>query len=281
MSSERLETGWGGAAAPGDNLLQAILENFAATAEHWPRALDGRVERLPDISLADLDSRSPYFNAATPLRPLIGVDDRLLDRITSFFGSHRTTPVTLWSAWPTPDLSPRGWQLVGHPLLMLLPAGAEAPETTLDVVRLEGDDGAAVFERTLVEGYPLEELLPYEQNALLDARGLRAGRDGAPPEAGFRCWAGLVDGAPAAVSASYATEGITGVEWVATRAQFRRRGYGSALTWTAATAFPGNHAYLLASDEGRKLYERIGFLPLFRFTLWQLPPAGRSAGTGR
>jgi GNAT superfamily N-acetyltransferase len=279
MSRQRLETGWGPQAPPGDNLLQAILENFARTVEHWPEALGGRVARLPDVSLADHSCASQYFNAATLLRPVIQLEDPVLDEIASFYGTARTTAVTIWSAWPTPDLSPRGWQLLGHPPLMLLPAGASLPhppgESTanrLRVERLQGAEGAALFERGLIEGYPLEELLPYRAGALLDPRALKEP---------FRCWAGFVGEQPVAVASAYATEEIVGVEWVATLPEFRRRGFGAALTWTAAKSWPGKPAYLLASDEGRKIYERIGFLPLFRFTLWRIPPSSRSAGTGR
>jgi hypothetical protein len=48
----------------------------------------------------------------------------------------------------------------------------------------------------------------------------------------------------------------------------RRRGVGTALTWRAALADPARPAALLASDLGRGVYERMGFLPLLRFTLW-------------
>jgi hypothetical protein len=35
---------------------------------------------------------------------------------------------------------------------------------------------------------------------------------------------------------------------------------------------------LLASDPGRPVYERMGYLPLLRFTVWQLPrPAPSTA----
>jgi hypothetical protein len=270
---ERLETGWGPEAAPRDNLLQVVIENFARAVEHWPEASGGRVARLPDVSLADHNCASEYFNAATLLRPVIQPDDPVLDEISAFYGGNRNTPVTVWSAWPTPDLSPRGWQLLGHPPLMLLPAGADPPEppSALRIERLHGAEGAAVFERGLIEGYPLEELRPYRAGSLLDGRAL---------EEPFRCWAGFVAERPAAVASAYATEEIVGVEWVATLPQFRRREYGAAPTLAAATSWPGKPAYLLASDEGRRVYERIGFLPLFRFTLWRIRPSTRSAATG-
>ena len=55
---------------------------------------------------------------------------------------------------------------------------------------------------------------------------------------------------------------------VATIPDARGRGYGEALTWHAARADPSLPAMLLSSDDGRSIYERMGFLPLQRITLW-------------
>jgi hypothetical protein len=57
-----------------------------------------------------------------------------------------------------------------------------------------------------------------------------------------------------------------------------RRGYGEALTWRAARTQAGLPAILLASDDGRPVYQRMGFLPLLRFTVWLHP---RTRGRGR
>jgi hypothetical protein len=57
-------------------------------------------------------------------------------------------------------------------------------------------------------------------------------------------------------------------------------GYGAALTWRATLTEAGLPAILLASDDGRPVYQRMGFLPLLRFTVWQHPrhsPARLSA----
>lgn len=48
----------------------------------------------------------------------------------------------------------------------------------------------------------------------------------------------------------------------------RGRGFGEAITWQATRAAPKLPALLLASDAGCPVYERMGYLPLFRFTLW-------------
>jgi len=55
---------------------------------------------------------------------------------------------------------------------------------------------------------------------------------------------------------------------VATLPEARGRGYGAALTATAALSQPDLPSALIASDDGRGVYERLGFLPISRFTLW-------------
>jgi hypothetical protein len=48
----------------------------------------------------------------------------------------------------------------------------------------------------------------------------------------------------------------------------RRRGYGAALTWRATLADPAWPALLIATTDGRAVYEQMGYMALFRFTLW-------------
>ena len=83
-----------------------------------------------------------------------------------------------------------------------------------------------------------------------------------------RLFVGWTGDRPVAASSAWIAEGINDVTVVATLPDARRRGYGEALTWRAALADPSLPAMLVSSDDGRPVYERMGFLPLFRFTLW-------------
>ena len=65
--------------------------------------------------------------------------------------------------------------------------------------------------------------------------------------------------------------GVLGVNFVATLPHERRRGYGEAVTWRATMAEPDLPAVLLASDPGRPIYARMGYLPVTRFSLWVRP----------
>lgn len=55
---------------------------------------------------------------------------------------------------------------------------------------------------------------------------------------------------------------------VGTVPEARRRGFGAAVIWRATLADPALPALLLATSEGRPVYERMSYLPLFRFALW-------------
>ena len=58
----------------------------------------------------------------------------------------------------------------------------------------------------------------------------------------------------------------------------RGRGYGAALTWRATLADPTLPALLIATEEGRSVYERMGYTTLFRLTLWSRDRPGGCDG---
>ncbi len=128
----------------------------------------------------------------------------------------------------------------------------------------EAADGADVqaFERTLVEAFPVPSLAPLLPGCLLDDRVL-----GTP----LRLWVGREDGRPVAVALAHVSHGVVLIEMVATRPECRGRGYGAAVTAYATNADPSLPAVLLASDDGRPVYEHMGYVALLRFTLWFRP----------
>jgi hypothetical protein len=182
--------------------------------------------------------------------------------MAEFFAGAPGGPWMLFSATPTPDLRPYGLQPVGHPPLMFRPAGGDRrpPPEDLEIVEAADVDTLRVLERTLIEGYPMPEL-----------RGLGAG--GFLPDAlldddRFRLYLGDVDGEPVGTSMAHLGTSMSHVEWVSTTQAGRGRGYGEAMTWAATLALPNRPSMLISSDDGRRTYDRMGYLPLTRFTLW-------------
>jgi GNAT superfamily N-acetyltransferase len=230
------------------------------------QAIGGWSAELATVALADSGRAAAYTNCATLLQPLaVETADATMAEIAAFYrfddSSHQGA-VILLSAWPTGDLRPFGWNLAGHPPLHLLPAGATprpAPmELRIDEVRNSKELHA--WERVVIDGFPLEDLRDAPPGSIVSETWLEEPR--------ARQWVGWVDERPVCASAVWIEHGINNVALVATLPDARRRGYGEAVTWRAALADPSLPAMLFSSDDGRPVYDRMGFLPLWRLTLW-------------
>lgn len=262
----QLETGWLPTTPAGDTYQRRFLLNWTSNCAAQARAFGGQTAELPTVAMADSARPSAFTNCATLLQPLAAdAAPAVLAEIAEFYvfddPSHRGE-VLLASAWPTGDLRPWGWSLLGHPPLHLLPAGAaprpEPPELRIEEVH--DLPGLRAWERVVIEGFPLENLLDAEPGAIISEAALAEQR--------AMRWVGWVDGRAVCASAAWIEHGITNITAVATVPHARRRGYGEALTWRAALANPALPAMLFSSDDGRPVYERMGFLPLWRLTLW-------------
>ncbi len=270
MSEEEqpLRTGWEPGAPASDSLTRAFLLNSAESLVSPVRAMGGRVLANNALIATDLGRQTAFLNSVTLLQPLTEQFlDAALSQIDEFYGfsdenSGLNGTVMLWSAWPTPDLRAHSWRLAGHPPLHLLPVGATAPldPPELEIRPVTDKADLEAFEETTIIGFPFTDLLPYQPGSLFDERSLLDTR--------MRRWIGWVDGTPVGISASFVDAGVVNVALVGTLPEARGKGYGAALTWRAALAEPGLPAMLLSSDMGRPIYDRMGFLPLYRFTLW-------------
>ena len=75
-------------------------------------------------------------------------------------------------------------------------------------------------------------------------------------------YVGYVDGKPAACSALVVSHGVAGVYNVGCAPEYRRQGFGEAMTWHAVrrgAEIGCAMASLQASEMGRQIYERMGF----------------------
>ena len=116
------------------------------------------------------------------------------------------------------------------------------------------------WEHTLVHAYPEPALQPFEAGCFLPERALAAPR--------WRHWVGYLRGTPVATASAIVGDHHVDVEFISTHESARGTGVGRALTAAATLADPSLPAMLISSDLGRGVYERLGYLPLLRFTLW-------------
>jgi hypothetical protein len=261
--TEDVERGVAPATPDGDNLildhLRAEADAYAALAS----AVAGRTLDDPrrQVRAADLGVATPFGAVAhlgTPApggRPVAA-----LDAVRSFFASGPGGPYLVFSPWPTEDLTDHGLARVGHPPLMFCPPRDTAPGIAgLRIRRVRDAEQLAHFERTLVEAYPTPEMQPWVAGALLRPAVL---------DTAWRLFVGYDGDEPVATSAAYVTPQLTMVELVSVRPEVRGRGYGAAITAAATITEPGRPAMLLSSDLGRPVYDRLGYLPLTRYSLW-------------
>ncbi len=257
-----LETGCGPTTPVGDNLLYDFVQESVAAYAGFATARGDRVERLPNlVTMIDASPSLPFTNRAVLERPID--DDRaVLERIREFYAAGPATPYLIDSAWPTPDLEPLGYTRVGHPPLMLRPADLEfpPPPPELRIVAVDDEHTAFDFERALVDGYPVPQLQPMKDVAVVTPAALTA------PD--WYHFVGYVDDEPVVCGSGYAGARLVHIDNIATLESVRGRGYGVALTAAASLVDPSKPTALIASDLGRPVYERLGFVALFRYWYW-------------
>jgi hypothetical protein len=267
-----LETGWLDDTPVGDNLTRGFVHNQGEANELVAQAASGRTARIPGAFLADARSAIPYYNQAILTRPVLDPGDPLVGEIESFFasGAHMST---LLSMWPTPDLSARGWALVGHPAFVVRGAGP-VPDTgpppgglpfdPVEVRTVRSSDDLAVAERVAIEGYPIDAARAEPPGSVLPPALL---------DGDLTVRLGLLDGEPVAVGNALVAHGVVNLCLGATLPQARRRGVWEALVWARVASAPELPAVAYTSDYSRPGFVRMGFLPVSRFTLWARAPA--------
>ena len=200
--SQGLCTGWEPDLSPEDTVLRRFLLHLAEYFASAAAAAGATAVHHAGMAVADLGRPSGFFNSAVLLQP--PAPDRwdgVLDSLDEAF-AHGTGDTYLWSAWPTPDLRPRGWQLTGHPPLLVRPPGGVLPPAApgLEVREVRTPAGLEDWARVAVEGYPLDELSPYRPGSLLDERILRDLR--------WRFWVGYEDGRPVSIGTLFVSHGL-------------------------------------------------------------------------
>ena len=249
-------------------LEASAIRAQAARVLHTARAADRPFRDDDDLAVVWQADRGFFTNMAVVLAAPSDWHD-VLARIEETVPPGR--PAILVSPFAAPDLSAQGWGLVGHPPFMVRPAGPPPASVRtpaeLTITAVADQPSLEVFERTLVEGYPEPAMQPYRYGDFFTAPAL-----GGP----LHCFTGFVAGAPVATASGYVDCGVNLVEMISTLAGSRGRGYGEALTWSATLVDPSLPAALFASDLGRPVYERMGYQPVSRWTLWHRPSSSSS-----
>lgn len=266
MLDPALTAGWEPGTPVTDTLLRRFLVNWKDAVESLGSSLGGRALQRDDLVAVDIGRPAFIVNSATLHAPLYpeAVDEAAaaLDDFYGFSAGVGTGKVLLFSPWPTPNLRPHGWSLVGHLPLMLRPAGGDAPPPPpgLRIEEVRDEPGLRAFEEATIRGFGLAAMEEQGPGSLFGPALVGDER--------ARMWVGWEGNRPVSAAGTFVGAGINDVFNVATVPEARRRGYAAAVTWRASLADPTLPALLLASDEGRFVYKQMGYMALFRFTVW-------------
>lgn len=255
--TDRLETGWFADTPIDDTLIRRYVVANSEWMESVARASGGPVLRTDDVLAVDEHSPHPLLNTGILLRPVeAGRAEAVAADLMGFYGGDGG-PFSLFCPWPT-ELP--GFEVGGHPPLMLRMPGGErpAPPGELTVAHATTREELGEYEQVLVDGFPLESLSPWRPGVVFHPANLHV--------PGTRFFVGRLDGRAVTAATSIVGCGVNHVEFVATLPDARGHGYGEAVTWEATMAAPELPALLVATDMGRPVYERMGYVALTRWT---------------
>jgi hypothetical protein len=260
---EPLATGWEPDQPLSDSLLRRFVHAYATSFTSPVALMGGRVVRRDGFVSWDRGTPAGLYNGALLLRPLPYIGwERVVRQLETDLLTTGSGEVILFSPWPTPDLTDRGWRLSGHPPLLLRPHGEPEPPTPpwLELREVADRRTLADWERVAVAGYPLEELRAGDRGRLVDERILVDPR--------FHAWVGYAEGSPIAIGTSYVVHGLHVPTLGVTLPEHRGRGAWHVLMRRRLATFPTLPAMALFSDHSRSPAEGLGFLPIARWTVW-------------
>ncbi len=220
-------TGWEQDAPETDTAVRQFIQAQSAFQRLTGEVLGATVIENERFIAVDTGRPASMINFGLLLQPLDASNtDRTMTEIEALFGQPGATGmVALYSPLPTPDLSPWGWSLAGHPPLQLRSPLWPAIDTGIRIEPVRSNEDLLELERVMIEGFDFQEMRGVAAGMYFNLRLLEDHRFGA--------WLGYLDDEPVGASVSIVEAGIVDVLMVATLPAARRKGIGLAVTQAA------------------------------------------------
>ncbi len=250
-------------------------ENLRLTLCTFARAKStGEARAYPGITMCCSDVNFSMFNSSVMTAPVGDVSqlDARIKTAAGYYGA-RALPWSCWLCEEWVEKSVRGkvtdtFYRNGLHLVVELPgmeAGRIAPPSRALpelVYRRVGDHRArADFNHIMASTFGIPFSISREvYESPTTWQGSLTG------------WVGYLDGEPVATTATVIAGGVAGVYAVGTLPQHRRRGYAEAVMRHALAqarlASGIEHSVLEASEQGYRLYERMGYRTVARYAVF-------------
>jgi ketosteroid isomerase-like protein len=216
--------------------------------------------------------RGSFFHNSVMVREPVALAD-VLALVRETHGA-RGLPFSIWTrahadAALEAELAAAGFRPeVVMPAMALLGDPGTVPAVEGLEIRAVADDGLRRdFTRVTIETFGQLGTPPaIVEEAFTSLAALRG-----PHVQGF---VGYAENAPVTAAAVYLSHGVAGIGWVGTVAEARGRHYAEAVTWAAVReGFRRGAAFatLQASQMGRPVYARMGFVTPSEYRVWTEP----------
>ena len=251
------------------DLIQAAARNQAAWADKQIRAhiLECRYSDSLWTCWQSGPATAIHHQAVTLTPGSVAETPALMQEIEQLVVAHEQDQVEVIDWWRVLNLTSLGFELPGNtgiepaPYLLrppgVQPSVAIPPE--LEIERVRTPETLEEFEEASFEGFELVGVYNpgcWHAPASLD-------------DPDMRYFTGRVQGRAVSVSIGVISDGVVGLFGVATKPAYRRRGYGTAMTWVALSSASTLPAVLGPSEMGEPLYRRMGFGDFHHFWTWR------------
>ena len=253
------------------NLQQASARNQAMWANAQLRA-HGVDCRYSDLLWTRWESglaASIHHDAITLAPETTAQRGHTVREVERFVEARGHEPLSIQDWWGELDLTPLGFEFMWNtdtepaPYLMRPPGDPPSHSTPLELTIevVTTPEALLEFEQASHEGY--ESKRQYVPNGWHHPVSLN--------DPNLTYIVGRVDGKVVTTANPGISDGVNGIFGIATIPEYRRRGYGRAITWAAIEVAPHLPAVLGPSEMAEPLYRDMGFRDFTSFRMWHRP----------
>ncbi|QUX31436.1 GNAT family N-acetyltransferase [Nocardiopsis akebiae] len=131
-----------------------------------------------------------------------------------------------------------------------VPAPRTRPE--VGIAAVGGEEALLAVERLVVDGFPLPSRQPHTPQCFLPVGLLDAG--------GWRAWLATYRDSPASACLTFDHGGVVALYWLVTAPEHRSRGIARAVLSRVLLHHRGRDVVLVPTEDGRPLYDSLGFV---------------------
>lgn len=246
-----------------DNGIKASIQRNGVThTTYWCQWQEMRLVEHPHAVVTESDLPCPFFNNVFSANfPDSDRDEHVEELLKRF--RHASIPLFWWSGPIVHDgrlrelLLSKGLIKAFEAPAMAMPLSRQLndPQSPLSVEEITSDDDMRGWSHVCTTAFDFDTQLSDWWSDL--HKGIPFG-----PDFPLRHYVGMVDGRPVATASSFTTDQTVGLGSVGVIPEYRRQGFGAAITIRAlhnAIQQGCDLAVLYSSEMATKMYEQIGF----------------------